>query len=156
MRPRVSQGQSDSLNKWLEQRLAAIKYYHKSGGLASPTGHPQVAWVMQGIRNDTGCQEALPRTEAAPLVSSDLRQALEVLPGNGNAPPQSETVAYARWLRGRRDRALMLLGFATALRPRELTSTQKKHVARGAKGKSEGLIVHIPDRRPTRRRRASG
>jgi len=100
---------------------------------------------MQGIRNDTGRQEALPRTEAAPLVSSDLRQALEVvLPGGGLAPPQSETAAYAKWLRGSRDRALMLLGFATALRPRELVSIQKKHVARGAKGKSEGLIIHIP------------
>jgi len=38
----------------------------------------------------------------------------------------------------------MLLGFATALRPRELVSIEKKHVARGAKGKSEGIIVHIP------------
>ena len=77
-------------------------------------------------------------------MSSDLKQALEVLPGEGAAPPQSETVAYAKWLRGRRDRALMLLGFATALRPRELVSIEKKHVARGAKGKSEGIIVHIP------------
>ena len=128
----------------LEQRLAAIKYYHESEGRASPTDHPQVSRVMQGIRNDTGRQEALPRVEAAPLVSSDLKQALEVLPGSGAAPPQAETAKYARWLRGRRDRALLLLGFATALRPRELVSTQKKHVARGAKGKSEGLIVHIP------------
>jgi len=128
----------------LEQRLAAIKYYHESEGRASPTDHPQVSRVMQGIRNDTGRQEALPRTEAAPLVSSDLKQALEVLPGDGAAPPQSETAGYARWLRGRRDRALLLLGFATALRPRELVSIEKKHVARGAKGKSEGLIVHIP------------
>jgi integrase len=132
----------------LEQRLAAIKYYHESEGRASPTDHPQVSRVMQGIRNDTGRQEALPRVEAAPLVSSDLKQALEVLPGSGAAPPQSETAAYAKWLRGRRDRALLLLGFATALRPRELVSIEKKHVARGATdrqvGKSEGLIIHIP------------
>jgi integrase len=128
----------------LEQRLAAIKYYHELGGLASPTDHPQVSRVMQGIRNDTGRQEALPRVEAAPLVSSDLKQALEVLPGGGPAPPQSETAAYAKWLRGRRDRALLLLGFATALRPRELVSIEKKHVARGVNGKKEGLIVHIP------------
>ena len=128
----------------LEQRLAAIKYYHESEGRASPTDHPQVSRVMQGIRNDTGRQEALPRVEAAPLVSSDLKQALEVLPGSGAAPPQSETAACAKWLRGRRDRALLLLGFATALRPRELISVEKKHVARGAKGKSEGLIIHIP------------
>jgi integrase len=128
----------------LEQRLSAIKYYHESEGRASPTDHPQVSRVMQGIRNDTGRQEALPRVEAAPLVSSDLRQALEVLPGGGPAPPQSETAAYAKWLRGRRDRALLLLGFATALRPRELVSIEKKHVARGFKGNTEGLIVHIP------------
>ena len=128
----------------LEQRLAAIKYYHESEGRASPTDHPQVSRVMQGIRNDSDRQEALPKTEAAPLVSSDLKQALEVLPGGGPAPPQSETAEHARWLRGRRDRALLLLGFATALRPRELVSIEKKHVARGAKGKSEGLIIHIP------------
>ncbi|MCS3613348.1 tyrosine-type recombinase/integrase [Salinibacter ruber] len=128
----------------LEQRLAAIKYYHESGGLASPTDHPQVSRVMQGVRNDSRRQEALPRTEAAPLVSSDLKQALEVLPGSGSAPPRSETAEYARWLRGRRDRALLLLGFATALRPRELTQVEKQHVARGAKGPKEGLIVYIP------------
>jgi len=33
----------------LEQRLAAIKYYHESEGRASPTDHPQVSRVMQGI-----------------------------------------------------------------------------------------------------------
>ncbi len=128
----------------LEQRLAAIKYYHESEGLASPTDHPQVTRVMQGIRNDSRRQEALPKTEAAPLVSSDLKQALGVLPGSGPAPPQSETADYAGWLRGQRDRALLLLGFATALRPRELVSIEKKHVSRGAGGSTEGLIVHIP------------
>ncbi|WP_158666623.1 site-specific integrase [Salinibacter altiplanensis] len=157
----------------LEQRLAAIKYYHESEGLASPTDHPQVSRVMQGIRNDSERQEALPETEAAPLVSSDLKQALETLPGGGSPPPQSETAAHAKWLRGQRDRALLLLGFATALRPRELVSIEKQHVARGAtdrqvgsKGSpmqgspmqgspmqgspmqgsptTEGLIVHIP------------
>ncbi len=128
----------------LEQRLAAIKYYHESDGLASPTDHPQVSRVMQGVRNDSRRQEALPRTEAAPLVSSDLKQALEVLPGSGSAPPRSETAEYARWLRGRRDRALLLLGFATALRPRELTQVEKQHVTREVKGPNEGLIVHIP------------
>ena len=115
----------------------------------SPTTHPQVSQVMQGIRNDTGRQEALPKTEAAPLVSSDLKQALQVLPGSGAQPPRSETAKRARWLRGLRDRALLLLGFATALRPRELVSIEKKHVAREASGTkggpaAEGLIVHIP------------
>jgi len=128
----------------LEQRLAAIKYFHESEGLSSPTTHPQVSKVMQGIRNDSDRQEALPRVEAAPLVSSDLKQVLQVLPGGGTAPPRSETARHARWLRGQRDRALLLLGFATALRPRELTQVEKQHVARGAKGPKEGLIIHIP------------
>lgn len=138
----------------LEQRLAAIKHHHESEGHASPTTHPQVSQVMQGIRNDEERQEALPKTEAAPLVSSDLKQVLEVLPGIGGAPPQSKTARRAKWLRGRRDRALLLLGFATALRPRELTQVKKNHVARvtrGSKGTpvkeglaEEGLIVHIP------------
>jgi integrase len=137
----------------LKQRLAGIKYVHEAEGYASPTGHPQVARVMQGIRNDTQRQEALPRTEAAPLVSSDLKQALGTLPGGGPAPPQEETAERARWLRGLRNRALMLLGFATALRPRELVSIEKKHVARGAADRqvgsqgsptTEGLVVHIP------------
>ena len=70
----------------LEQRLAAIKCYHESEGRASPTDHLQVSGVMQGIRNDSDRREALPRVEAAPLVSSDLRQALEVLPGEGTTP----------------------------------------------------------------------
>ncbi|MFB6232299.1 MAG: tyrosine-type recombinase/integrase [Salinibacter sp.] len=128
----------------LGQRLAAIKHFHESEGLASPTTHPQVSKVMQGIRNDTGRQEALPKTEAAPLVSSDLKQALAVLPGSGAAPPRSETAKRAKWLRGLRDRALLLLGFATALRPRELTQVEKKHVTREVNSSMEGLIVHIP------------
>jgi len=99
---------------------------------------------MQGIRNDTGRQEALPKTEAAPLVSSDLKQALQVLPGSGAAPPRSETAKRARWLRGLRNKALLLLGFATALRPRELTQVEKQHVTREVKGSNEGLIVRIP------------
>ena len=128
----------------LKQRLAGIKRVHESSGYPSPTTHPQVSQVMQGIRNDTGRQEALPKTEAAPLVSSDLKQALQVLPGSGAAPPRSETARRARWLRGLRDRALLLLGFATALRPRELTQVEKQHVTREVKGSNEGLIVHIP------------
>ena len=133
----------------LKQRLAGIKHVHESSGYPSPTTHPQVSQVMQGIRNDTGRQEALPKTEAAPLVSSDLKQALQVLPGSGAQPPRSETAKRARWLRGLRDRALLLLGFATALRPRELTQVEKQHVAREASGPkggpaAEGLIVHIP------------
>jgi integrase len=128
----------------LEQRLAAIKYFHESEGRASPTTHPQVSRVMQGIRNDEERQEVLPRVEAAPLVSSDLKQALEVLPGSGSAPPRSETAKRARWLRGLRDRALLLLGFATALRPRELTQVEKQYVTREVKGSNEGLIIRIP------------
>jgi integrase len=128
----------------LKQRLAGIKHVHESSGHPSPTTHPQVSQVMQGIRNDTGRQEALPKTEAAPLVSSDLKQALQVLPGSGAQPPRSETAKRARWLRGLRDRALLLLGFATALRPRELTQVEKQHVTREVKGSNEGLIVHIP------------
>ncbi|MCS3679246.1 integrase [Salinibacter ruber] len=128
----------------LEQRLAAIKHYHESGGHASPTDHPQVSHVIRGIRNDEGRQEDIPRMEAAPLVSGGLKQALEVLPGGGPAPPQSETAEHARWLRGLRDRALLLLGFATALRPRELVSIERRHVAQENHGSKEGLIVHIP------------
>jgi integrase len=124
----------------LEQRLAAIRYVHEANGHSSPTDHPQVSQVMQGIRNDAERQADLPKTEAEPLVSSDIREILDVLPGDGLPPPRSETRAYAQWLRGLRDRALILLGFASSLRPRELVAVSKRHVQR----EPEGLVVHIP------------
>ena len=84
--------------------------------------------VEGSFAEEAAAEEAFAEDVSGAQDFSDLKQALEVLPGGGPAPPQSETAGYARWLRGRRDRALLLLGFATALRPRELISTQKKGV----------------------------
>lgn len=124
----------------LEQRLAAIKYVHESRGYRSPTGHAQVGQVLQGIRNDSARQAELPRIEAEPLVSSDLRAIFDVLPGTGAAPPKTETSTYSTWLRGLRDRALLLVGFASSLRPRELVSIHHTHVQR----EPDGLVIHVP------------
>jgi len=85
----------------LQRRLAAISQAHKAADLDTPTTDRAVRRVMTGIRRTKGtAQEA---KEAA--VTRDLRRMLATLPPT---------------VRGRRDRALLLVGFAGAFRRSEL------------------------------------
>jgi integrase len=89
----------------LERRLAAIRLAHETAGLPSPTSSANVRLVLAGIRRIKGLQSA-PKT-ALDLV--DLRHLLRALEGSKS-------------LRACRDRALLLLGFAAALRRSELAA----------------------------------
>lgn len=83
--------------------LTAISQQHKIGGLASPRAHPAVIETWKGIRRTIGTAQK----QKAPLLVEGLRRAVQALP-DGPA--------------GRRDRALLLLGFAAALRRSELVA----------------------------------
>lgn len=82
------------------RRLVAIGRAHTSQGFVDPTKTDLVRTVMRGIRRTHGT----PQRQASPLTKRDL---LTILP----APTD---------LRSKRDRALVLLGFASALRRSEL------------------------------------
>ena len=85
----------------LQRRLSAIREAHRIARHTLDTGHPAVREVWRGIRGVIGTA----KTPKAPAVGADILAMLATL---GNTTT------------GRRDRALLLLGFASALRRSEL------------------------------------
>ena len=104
----------------LDVAMAAIVDRHRAARVALPSNDPAVRDVMAGIRAHRGTR---PRAKA-PLSPTDLRAMLEALP--------STTL-------GVRDRALLLVGFAAALRRAELVALDVAHVS----FHREGIIVHV-------------
>lgn len=87
----------------LEQELAAIAAAHRAADRVSPTEDRTVRLVWKGIRRTYGA----PARQKAPVNVVDLIRMVDALdPGTG----------------GIRDRALLLLGFAGALRRSELVA----------------------------------
>lgn len=87
----------------LTRRLSAIAVAHRMAGFALDTRHPDIASVMRGLRNRHGSAQR----HAEALTIPRLRQVLACL-GDG--------------LGDRRDRALLLIGTAAALRRSELVA----------------------------------
>jgi len=96
-------------------RLAAIAKAHQLAGLASPCRDPQVSTTLAGIRRE----RVRPARRATPLLLADLRQALQ----------QIELRQFPQAVIGRRDAALLLMGFAGAFRRSELTALTVADVA---------------------------
>lgn len=88
----------------LRLRAAAIRFLHRAAGLPSPTDTAEVSETMAGIRRAA----PNPRKKRAATLAV-LRELLAPIPDD---------------LRGRRDRALLLVGFAGALRRSELAAVQ--------------------------------
>ena len=88
----------------LAQALAAIAHAHQSAGLPSPHVAPVVQRVWAGIRRQKG---VAPKRRAAPLGPGELRSII------GAMGPAIDLAAV-------RDRALLLVGFAAALRRHEV------------------------------------
>lgn len=89
----------------LERHVNAINFVHRRAGHPAPTESPAVREFMRGLRRERGVR----REGKAALSVDDLRAMVDVLP---------DTVA------GRRDRALILLGFAGAMRRSELAALE--------------------------------
>ncbi|HET6275376.1 MAG TPA: tyrosine-type recombinase/integrase [Candidatus Cybelea sp.] len=87
----------------LQRRLAAIAVAHKAAGYESPTSHEVVRSVLAGTRRRLGVAQA----QKTALTVADVRAMVADL---GDAPIDL------------RDRALLLLGFAGALRRSELVA----------------------------------
>jgi len=104
----------------LQRRLTAISQAHKAADLDTPTVDRAVRRVMTGIRRQNGtAQEG-----KAPAVTREIRAMVATLPPT---------------LRGRRDRALLLLGFAGAFRRSELVALDVADVV----PTDDGLIVRL-------------
>jgi len=104
----------------IARRAAAIAAAHRAQDHPNPCDSGAVAAVMSGIRRQHGTR---PLRRAAPLELDPLARLLE--------PIETTTLA------GQRDRALLLLGFAAALRRSELVAIDVEDLdfdaARGVK-----------------------
>jgi site-specific recombinase XerD len=105
----------------LGRRLAAIRLMHVGAKLASPHDALEVDEVMRGIRRAW----KRPAAQKAPAVDEEIQRMVDAV------EPQT--------LKGLRDRALLLLGFAGAFRRSELVAVDTEHLLE----RHEGLTVLI-------------
>ncbi len=104
----------------LERRLATIAEAHRTAGAESPTKSAQVKLVWAGIRREKGTAQA----HMKPVLTKHVRAMVAHLPDS---------------LLGVRDRALILLGFAGAMRRSELVGLDVTDLAIA----DEGLVVNV-------------
>ena len=105
------------------KRAAAIAAAHRAQNHPNPCDSAAVAAVMAGIRREHGVR---PLRQAKPLETEPLSRLLE--------PIDTDTLA------GLRDRALLLLGFAAALRRSELVALDVDDLTFDA---ARGLLVMV-------------
>jgi integrase len=104
----------------LVRHVASISKAHQARGLPNPTQSELVRATLRGIKRTRGCAQR----EAKPLLRDDLFLVLDAM-GDG--------------LKDNRDRALLLIGFAGALRRSELVGLDVgdiEHVR-------QGIILHL-------------
>jgi integrase len=104
----------------LTRRLAALAKVHRSRGLDNPINSELVKSVLRGLKRAKGTAQR----EAKPLLKEDL---LLVLGATGGR------------LKDTRDRALLLIGFAGALRRSELVGLDLADIEHVR----QGIILHL-------------
>ena len=105
----------------LAMALAAIANRHKSAGLAQPQQHPRIAELWSGIRRSLGSEQR----RVSPLLPEDLLRMSRALPHT---------------LAGKRDRALLVIGLAGALRRSELVALELGDIQFAPSG---GIVLRI-------------
>jgi integrase len=116
---RAEQGTSASV---IDTACSAISYVHRSHGLDDPILTEGVRQVRRGLRRTLG---TAPQRLARPLDTAEIRQIVT---------PIDRSTA-----KGARDAAIILLGFASALRRSELTGLTLADV----ETKPAGLLLHV-------------
>ena len=121
----------------INMATAAIAAAHRTAGLDDPTKQEAVRLLLTGIRRELGTAPA----QKAPAMRTDLARMLASLPDS---------------LAGRRDRALLLLGFAGAFRRSELVALDVADLRFNAGGlvivlrrsktdqEGQGALKHVP------------
>jgi integrase len=112
----------NQLKKWntLSRRLAAISQLHSEAGFESPTRSWAVKQFLQGLRRELGVAPVRKK----PVLVADLREVLQQVPDS---------------LLGKRDRALLLVGFTGAFRRSELIGLDLEDL----EDTRDGVVVHI-------------
>lgn len=88
----------------IARKLAAVRFFHRGAGHDNPTDNAGVSAILKGIRRTVG---VAPR-QKAPATADVIHAMLAHIPRDT--------------LHGKRDRALLLLGFAGAFRRSELVA----------------------------------
>jgi integrase len=109
-------------NGTLDGDCAAIAHRHHQEGLGDPTAAAVVRRVRRGLRRTLG---TAPRRQAHPLTVAELAQIVACI------DPASRI--------GVRDRAVLLLGYAAALRPSEIAALRQADISVGP----QGLLITI-------------
>lgn len=104
----------------IDRARAAIRKAHEVAGEEDPTHAAGVRQTLKGIRRTIGTAPA----QKAPAISADIKAMCAALP---------ET------LKGTRDRALLLVGFAGAFRRSELVGITAEHITETP----EGIIIQL-------------
>ncbi len=102
----------------IKLRRAAIRYLHRAAGCPVPTDDACVSETLAGIRREAAKKGHVPRKKVAATVTI-LRRLLAPIPDD---------------LRGLRDRAVLLVGFAGALRRSELAAIRFEQMERTDRG----------------------
>jgi site-specific recombinase XerD len=102
------------------RRLITISQAHKLRGFPSPTEDEAVRKVWRAIRKE----KSVAPTRKAPTLTSHIRKMISGLPTNSM---------------GIRDRALILIGFAGAMRRSEITAIEVSDLEMG----DDGIVIHI-------------
>lgn len=100
----------------IARKLAAVRFFHRGAGQDNPTDNAGVAAILKGIRRTVG---VAPR-QKAPATADVIHQMLAHVPKDT--------------LQGKRDRALLLLGFAGAFRRSELVAVKVEDLSFNAQG----------------------
>jgi len=119
----AERGRGLSVNT-LGLRRAALRYLHFIAGLPVPTAEAQVAEALAGMQRDAAALGELPAKKLA-ATAEILREILAAIPDD---------------LPGLRDRALLLVGFAGALRRSELAAIRVEHL----EARQRGLRLTLP------------
>jgi integrase len=104
----------------LVRHAASISKVHEARGLPNPTRAELVHSTLRGIKRRRGCAQR----EAMPLLRDDLLLVLDVM-GDG--------------LRDIRDKAVLLVGFAAALRRSELVGLDVEDIEHVR----QGIVLHL-------------
>ena len=123
----------------VNQARCAIGKIHEWAGEDNPTKRSPVPVVVESIRRRDGTRPEKKR--AATL--DEVRQMVEATPPAPGEPvpdPGADRGVYAAHLRGIRNRAVLLVGFATACRRSEIASMEAGHVTEV----DGGLEILIP------------
>lgn len=104
----------------LRRRIIAIKKAHEIAELKSPTTDERIRQLLRGIIRTKG----IAQDHAVPTLLKHIQMVVAALPAN---------------IKGIRDRAILLIGFAGGLRRSELVGLNVEDLALG----EEGIAVHV-------------